>query len=273
MRNYIQYNANQHNEVIIAIPALGERKEMYAALAKALPEVHIVAIDLPGHNGLLDNDFSFKTYTKNIKETMDALKIAKAHFVGNSIGAWIIQNFYTNYRNLVKSLTLLDGGHYFHGQYHLDDEMEIKLPIIESYEDLQEAINEEIKSMGIATAEHRQYLYEYFIGNFVKEENIYRHHSKEEAINYLAKAVDQHDYCIETETPLPVLLLLADHQQDELLHRKLTNFHERQPTAKIIKVPNGFHFLPLTNPQEVAGWIRNTVLSGRNPQMDLKAST
>jgi len=61
MRNYIQYNANQHNEVIIAIPALGERKEMYAALAKALPEVQIVAIDLPGHNGLLDADFSFQS--------------------------------------------------------------------------------------------------------------------------------------------------------------------------------------------------------------------
>ncbi len=39
MDNYIQYNANQHNEVIIAIPALGERKEMYAPLAKSLSEV------------------------------------------------------------------------------------------------------------------------------------------------------------------------------------------------------------------------------------------
>ena len=259
MRNYIQYNANQHNEVIIAIPALGERKEMYAPLAKALPDVHIVAIDLPGHNGMQDNEFSFQSYNKTIKEMMDDLKITKAHFIGNSIGAWIIQHFYTSYTNRVKSLTLLDGGYYFHGEYHLDDEMEIQLPVIERLEDLQDAVREEVKNMGISAADDQQYLYEYFIRNFVKDKNIYRHHSKQEALNDLAKAVDRYNYCIEKEIPLPVLLLVADNHQDVLFHKKLTKFQEWQPRAKTKMIPNSYHFLPLTNPKEVAGWIRNVI--------------
>jgi len=262
MRNYIQYNANQHNEVIIAIPALGERKEMYATLAKALPEVQIVAIDLPGHNGLLDADFSFQSYIKTIKAVMNELNMTEAHFVGNSIGAWIIQHFYINYPSAVKSFTLLDGGHYFHGQYELDEDIEIQLPIIERLEDLQEAVREEVKNMEIASANHQQYLYDYFIGNFVKVGNVYCHHSMEQALNYLAKAVDQHNYCLEEGIPIPVLLLLADQQQDALFYQKITKFQERQPTAIINIIPNGYHFLPLTNPQEVAGLIRHTILKG-----------
>lgn len=260
MRNYIQYNANQHNEVMIAIPALGERKEMYAALAEALPEVQIVAIDLPGHNGLLDAEFSFQSYSKTIMAVMNELNMIEAHFVGNSIGAWMIQHFYTNYPSAVKSLTLLDGGHYFHGQYELDEDIEIQLPIIERLEDLQEAVREEVKNMGIASAKHQQYLYDYFIGNFVKAKNGYCHHSMEQALNDLAKAVDQHNYCLEEEIPIPVLLLLADQQQDAMFYQKLMKFQERQPAAKINIIPNGFHFLPLTNPQEVAGWIGQTIL-------------
>ncbi|MFJ7667964.1 alpha/beta hydrolase [Lysinibacillus sp. NPDC097195] len=231
MRNYIQYNADQHKEVMIAIPALGERKEMYAALAHALPEVHIVAIDLPGHNGLLDADFSFQSYNKTIKAVMNALNMTASHFVGNSIGAWVIQHFYTNYPSAVKSLTLLDGGHYFHGLYEPDVDIDIQLPIIERLEDLQEAVREEVRNMKLACADDQQYLYDYFIENFVKEGTIYRHHSMEQALNYLAKAVNRHNYCLEQEISLPVLLLLADQQQDAIFHQKITKFQDRQPAA------------------------------------------
>ncbi|MGE7997093.1 hypothetical protein ACQKOF_00155 [Lysinibacillus sp. NPDC093190] len=48
MKNYIQYNAFQNKEVIIAIPALGERKEMYAALASTLPEARMTDLHRAG---------------------------------------------------------------------------------------------------------------------------------------------------------------------------------------------------------------------------------
>ncbi|MFT9820569.1 alpha/beta fold hydrolase [Lysinibacillus sp. NPDC056185] len=260
MKNYIQYNAFQNKEVIIAIPALGERKEMYAALASILPEAHIVAIDLPGHNGQLDNDFSFQSYNNTIKEIMEYLKITKAHFLGNSIGAWIIQNFYTNYPDSVKSLTLLDGGYYFIGEYHPDDKAEIQLPIIERLEDLQEAINEEIRNMGNLSAENKEYLYNYFLHNFVEKNNVYYHHSDANALNDLSKAVEKNNYCIENEISLSVLLLLADEHSDSLLHKKLNRFQKRQPNAQVEIIPKSYHFLPLTNPNEIAARIRKAIL-------------
>lgn len=262
MKNYIQYNAFQYKEVIIAIPALGERKEMFVALASILPEVHIIAIDLPGHNGQLDNDFSFRSFNNTVKEIMEYLKITKAHFLGNSIGAWIIQNFYTNYPNLVKSLTLLDGGYYFIGEYHPDDKGEIQLPNIERLEDLQEAIHEEVRNMGNLSAENKEYLYNYFLHNFVEKNNIFYHHSNVKALNDLSRAVEKNNYCIENEIPLSVLLLLADEHTDNLLHKKLDRFQERQPNAQVEIIPNSYHFLPLTNPNEIAERIRKTILHG-----------
>ncbi|MGE7689053.1 alpha/beta fold hydrolase [Lysinibacillus sp. NPDC097214] len=260
MKNYIQYNAFQNKEVIIAIPALGERKEMYAALASTLPEADIVAIDLPGHNGQLDSDFSFQSYNKAIKEIMEYLKITKAHFLGNSIGAWIIQNFYTNYPDSVKSLILLDGGYYFIGEYQPDDKAEIQLPIIDRLEDLQEAINEEVSNMVNVSTENQEYLYNYFLRNFVEKNNIFYHHSNVKALNDLSKAIEKNNYCIENEIPLSVLLLLADDHPDSLLDKKLNRFQERQPNAQVEIIPNSYHFLPLTNPGEVAERIRKAIL-------------
>ncbi|MGE8033709.1 alpha/beta fold hydrolase [Lysinibacillus sp. NPDC093692] len=260
MKKYIQYNAFQNEEVIIAIPALGERKEMFAALASALPEAYIVAIDLPGHNGRLDSDFSFQTFINTIKEIMEHLNITKAHFLGNSIGAWIIQKFYTNYPDSVQSLILLDGGYYFIGEYQLDDEAEIQLPIIERLEDLQEAITEEVSNMINLSAENKEYLYNYFFHNFVEKNNIFYHHSNVKALNDLSKAIEINNYCIENEVPLSVLLLLADDHPDSLLHKKLNRFQGRQPNALVEIIPDSYHFLPLTNPSEVAERIRKAIL-------------
>ncbi|MEG0450289.1 MAG: alpha/beta hydrolase [Lysinibacillus sp.] len=259
LKNYIQYNTHQKNEIIVALPALGERKEMYEHLANALPSVQIVAIDLPGHNGQLENDFSFQTYAKTIKEIMDHLQITKAHFLGNSIGAWMIQHFYVTYPSYVHSLTLLDGGYYF-----LGDEpkvmSEIQLPIIGKIEDLQEAIRNEASSMEKLSVKCQQTVYEYFLHNFILEGNMYRHHSNEQALNYLSKTVVSKNYCIQQEGTLPILLVLADDNQDESLHEKLQKFQELHPNSKTKIIHNSYHFLPLTNPVEAAKIIDYAVL-------------
>ena len=107
MLQYIQYNQENIDQTIIAIPALGERKEIFEALADSLHEFHFLAIDLPGHNN--DNsqeDFSIETYIVEIYRLLDTLSISKAHFIGNSIGAWIIQKYYETYPESVRTLTL-----------------------------------------------------------------------------------------------------------------------------------------------------------------------
>lgn len=94
----------------------------------------------------------------------------------------------------------------------------------------------------------------------MKKNNIFYHHSNVKALNDLSKAIEINNYCIENEIPLSVLLLLADDHPDSLLHKKLNRFQERQPNALVEIIPDSYHFLPLTNPSEVAERIRKAIL-------------
>ena len=98
------------------MPALGERKETYEILSRYVKEYKVFAIDLPGHNLVKQADYSISAYIKEIRNVMKELKISTAHFIGNSIGAWIIQAFYAKYPDCVESLTSLDSGYYFLGE-------------------------------------------------------------------------------------------------------------------------------------------------------------
>lgn len=101
MLQYVEYNQENTRETIIAIPALGERKEIFEALAESLKEFRFLAIDLPGHNNYtFHEDFSIEKYVVDINNLLDKLSVSKAHFIGNSIGVWIIQSYYKNILNL-----------------------------------------------------------------------------------------------------------------------------------------------------------------------------
>lgn len=69
-------------------------------------------------------------------------------------------------------------------------------------------------------SENKEYLYNYFLHNFVKKDNIFYHHSNVKAINDLSKVIEINNYCLKNEIPLSVLLLLADDHPDSLLHKK-----------------------------------------------------
>src|SRR5690606_21246620 len=116
MKRYKLYGDKDNNETIIALPALGERKETFEILSRYLKDYKIIAIDLPGHNQTEQVDYSISAFIKEIRNIMNQLEVSTAHFIGNSIGAWIIQAFYSEYPDSVDSLTLLDGGYYFLGE-------------------------------------------------------------------------------------------------------------------------------------------------------------
>lgn len=113
MEQYMVYNAENNGQTLVVLPALGERKEIYAPLAAQMETVRIIAIDLPGHNREDRADADIGAFVQEIKDILDELQISEAHLVGNSIGAWICEAFYAEYPAYVKSLTLLDGGYYF----------------------------------------------------------------------------------------------------------------------------------------------------------------
>lgn len=89
---------------------------MYELLSSYLKEYRLIAIDLPGHNQVEQADYSISAFVLEIENILKRLKVLSAHFIGNSIGAWIIQAFYSRFPFYIESLTLLDGGYYFLGE-------------------------------------------------------------------------------------------------------------------------------------------------------------
>ncbi|GGA90590.1 alpha/beta fold hydrolase [Ornithinibacillus halotolerans] len=252
---YTVYGEKDSDKTIIALPALGERKETYEILSKYMKEYRMIAIDLPGHNQTEQEDYSITTYIKDIRNLMEEWKISTAHFIGNSIGGWIIQAFYSAYPDYVSSLTLLDGGYYFLGEREDFDE-EIQLPIIERLEDLEEAVRETTNSMEGLTEEVRENFNTYLLNNFVLQDHVYKHHSNEVALNSLSKEVTKTDFCLKQKVDKPFLLLVAEHSLDDFSNGKVEEFKKVHSDQAVKIISNGHHFLPITNPVEVANILK-----------------
>ena len=249
-------------ETIIAIPALGERKEIFEALAESLKEFRFLAIDLPGHNNYTyHEDFSIEKYVADINNLLDKLSITEAHFIGNSIGAWVIQEYYKSYPESVLSLTLMDGGYYFIGDYEEIEVGEIELPIIEKLEDLQEAIEQEVDSMDRLPSNSKELFKKYLLKNFIRKDGVYVHHSNVNALNALSKAVVETNYCIQQTKELPVILLLADQGKDNLEEEKINNFLISNSYATVERIPDSYHFLPITNTNDVSKHFKKMAFS------------
>lgn len=268
MLHYVQYNVEDVGPTIIAIPALGERKEIFEELAKSLKGYRFLAIDLPGHNNWsFQKDFSIETYITEIKKLLDRLSISKAHFVGSSIGAWIIQGYYQSYAASVLSLTLLDGGYYFLGDYEDIEESEIELPIIEKLVDLKTAIKEQVDSMDMLPSSNKVIFESYLLKNFIRKDGLYVHHSNVNALNSLSKEMAETNYCIQQTKELPLLLLLADQGKDDSEEEQLNNFLTSNPNATVKRISDSYHLLPITNSNDVSKHLKTYIYT--DPTDDL----
>lgn len=248
---YAFYGNTDSKETIVAIPALGERKEMFQPLANQLKEYNWLVFDLPGSNKQKLDDYSIPSFCQYIQQTLELLNIRKAHFLGNSLGAWVIQAFTSIYPEYVRSLALLDGGHYFLGERNEPYE-DVELPSsIENFEDIKEAIKELTYSM--PNLENQAYInFEtYFLNNYIKQGDFYAHHCNEVAYNSLSKEISSINYCIK-EIVMPTILLIAEAAADEISINKSTIFNEQFEQAKVYLIENGQHYLPLTNTEAIA---------------------
>lgn len=257
---YVQYNPKTEGAVIVAIPALGERKEMFEVLANNLKEFRFIAIDLPGHGQYFPKDFSITNYLIEINKLLNQLSISTAHFVGNSIGAWIIQAYSHSFPKSVLSLSLMDGGYYFPGDYK-EAEEEIELPIVEQIEDLHAAIKEQVNSMDKLSFSNKKRIENYFLQNFLLKDDVYMHHSNEYALNSLSRAIVETDYCLQHSKDFAVLLLLADQEKEDLEKEKVNRFILANENTTVKRIPDSYHLLPITNPTASSEHIKNFMMS------------
>ena len=248
---YALYGNKECEDVIIAIPALGERKEMFQPLANQMNEYSWLVFDLPGSNKQKLNDYSIPSFCEYIKQILESLNIQKAHFIGASLGAWVVQVFTSIYPQYVRSLGLLDGGHYFLGERNEAHE-DIELPsAIENFEDIKTAVEE--LTYSFPNLEKQAYInFEtYFLNNYIKHGESYAHHCNEVAYNSLSKEITSIDYCLK-EIPIPIILLIAGASADEISIEKSLIFSGKFKQAKVNVIKNGQHYLPLTNTLSVS---------------------
>ena len=248
---YEFYGNTDSKEIIVAIPALGERKEMFQSLANEMNKYSWLVFDLPGSNKQQLNDYSIPSFCEYIKQTLELLNIHKAHFLGNSLGAWVIQAFTSNYPEYVSSLALLDGGYYFLGERNESHE-DVELPsAIENFEDIKDAIKELTYSMPNLENQAYTNFETYFLNNYIKQGDFYTHHCNEVAYNSLSKEITSIDYCLK-EIPIPIILLIAGASADEISIEKSLIFSGKFEQAKVNVIKNGQHYLPLTNTLSVS---------------------
>ncbi len=246
---YSIYGAKSSKHTIVAIPALGERKEMYEPLAKLMPEYKWIVFDLPGSQQQIVKDASILTFCEYIQVTLHELNITKAHFIGNSLGAWIIQAFAAQYERFVLTLTLLDGGHYFLGTSH-EYEEETLLRGVEKWEDIKFAIHEFVATIPNLQAYSYQQFETYMLSNYIKLSDGYAHHFNEQHYNNLSKELVTTDFCLKGSS-LPILIVLAGGMNNDYSIEQASVYANNNQFVEIKTVENGFHYLPITNTKEV----------------------
>lgn len=242
---------NKSEDVIIAVPALGERKEMFKPLADKMESYMWLVFDLPGSNKEESNDYSISTFCNYIEKIIKINNVEKAHFIGSSLGAWIIQAFANKYPEYVKSLVLLDGGHYFLGDRGDKFEEVELLSSVEDFEEIRVAIQELTFSMPNLESESYQYFEQYFLDNYIKQGDFYTHHYNNVAYNHLSREISFVDFCLK-ETPIPIHLLIAEASADDFSIQKSDLFKKKYINSRVSKIKNGQHYLSLTNTREVS---------------------
>lgn len=253
---YEIYGNIDSKEIIVAIPALGERKEMFQPLADEMHQFKWIAFDLPGSNQQQLDDYSIPSFCKYIQQILESQYILKAHFLGNSLGAWVIQAFTSYAPQTVRSLALLDGGHYFLGERNEPHEDVTLDKDIENFEDIQNAVKEFIYSMPSLDDQACVNFEDYLLSNYIKQGDFYAHHCNEVAYNALSREICTINYCLTT-IDVPTILLIAAASADEISLEKAASFREQFQKAKVCLIENGQHYLPLTNTKAVAKVLRD----------------
>ena len=237
-------------QTIVALPALGERKEIYEPLVQGMSQFNWVLFDLPGTNKQQLCDNSVSNFIQTIKDVLNQLEIEGAHFMGNSIGTWIIQAYYTQHPQDVLSLIMLDGGYFFLGD--TNPHTHINLPKVDDFDTLVQAVKDLVNNSPAADKDQYE---KYYLHNFIEENNYYIHHSDENALNVLSLEITTIDYRV-TDSDVPIYLLVAGDgfysEAPQEVAQYIKEFKQANPKTEVYIVEEGQHFLPMTNTEVVA---------------------
>ena len=107
----LAYNEMGSGPAVVIIHGVGGHKEDWQGVADALAKSHhVFASDMLGFgaSSKTGDDLSMPVQAAAIKALLDAHKIAKSDFVGNSVGGWVATTFAATYPDAVAKLIIID---------------------------------------------------------------------------------------------------------------------------------------------------------------------
>jgi len=95
-------------EAVVCIHGLGGSSNTFMPLMGTLARHRVVRIDLPGsaRSQAAEGDLSIKRFVDTVISICERLRIARAHFVGHSLGTIVCQHAALARHKLIRSLTL-----------------------------------------------------------------------------------------------------------------------------------------------------------------------
>lgn len=107
----LTYDRTGGGDPLVLIHGLGSARTVWSLVAPALSETFdVVAVDLPGHGRtpwVADTPMSPRSLADSVLATLDALRVGRAHLLGNSLGGWIALELAAAHPDRVASVTAL----------------------------------------------------------------------------------------------------------------------------------------------------------------------
>jgi len=101
-------------ETLVFVHGSGDSAAVWAPLIALLPEVHAVALDLPGHGALVDQpgpaEMSVADYAAFVRDALKKLRVPRPTLVGHSLGGAIALRLTLDAPELVGRLVLVGSG-------------------------------------------------------------------------------------------------------------------------------------------------------------------
>ena len=100
------------SQPILAIHAITSTRRLFDTLRAAAPELSLILPDLRGRGASVDvtGPSSIAQHAEDMMAVLSALDIGAAHVCGMSMGGFVAVEMAARYPDLVRSVTLVDGG-------------------------------------------------------------------------------------------------------------------------------------------------------------------
>ena len=239
-RMAMQRSADEMNETLVFLHGSGDSAAVWQPLISLLPEVHTVALDLPGHGALRDQpgpaEMSVSDYATFVAQELERRGLGPAVIVGHSLGGAIALRLALDHPALARRLALVGSG----------GRLRVAPAFLAEARTAAPTGVPAVTRMSFAEAHPAQ-------------ADLYHATRPPTAPGMLYRdlvACDQFDVMAELDRiSAPTLIIVGS--EDRMTPPKYAEYlHARVPASELVVIPEAGHYVQIEQPQAVANALR-----------------